>query len=220
MEQVIIFGLGSFAHMMYQLLEQDVNYQVSAFCVDKAYIGEEKEIFGLPVVAFEELESSFSKEEYGILFCSGYNQMNQIRKGKIENAKKRGYRILGYTHPTAIIQASSIGVGNIFLEGTIAGQNSTIGDGNIFFPMAHVAHDTIVGNYNFFTISCAIAGNVKIHDCCVFGNNCTIKNGIEIREGTLVGAGAYIAHSTEPWSVYVPPRSYKLEGKSSLDFQF
>lgn len=26
-------------------------------------------------------------------------------------------------------------------------------------------------------------------------------------------------HPTDPWSVYVPPRSYKLEGKSSLDLK-
>ena len=43
--------------------------------------------------------------------------------------------------------------------------------------------------------------------------------GIIVKDGTLVGAGAYIAHTTDEWSVYTPPRTYKLEGKSSLDFK-
>lgn len=219
MEEVIIFGVESFADMLYQLLKADARYHVCGFCLDEAYIGETKEKFGLPVVAFEKLEQYYAREEHGILFCIGYTDMNRLRKRRMAEAAERGYKIMSYTHPTAIVQTEDIGTGNIFMEGTIIGQGCKIGNGNIFWPMAHVAHHTTVGNYNFFTISCAVAGNIKIHDYCVFGNNCTIKNGIEIGEGTLIGAGAYIAHSTDAWSVYVPPRSYKLEGKSSLDFK-
>lgn len=219
MRKVIIFGVEQFADQLHNLMKKDENYEVCGFCMDKAYLKELTEHNGLPVVAFEELEQYFSPEEYGILFCIGYTDMNRVRKNRMENAKSRGYEIMNYQHPTALVQTEDIGFGNIFMEGTIIGQGCKIGNGNIFWPAAHVAHHTEVGNWNFFTISCAVAGNIKIHDMCVFGNNCTIKNGIEIKEGTLVGAGAYIAHSTDEWSVYAPPRSYKLEGKSSLDFK-
>ena len=219
-KNIIIFGLEQFADMMYRLLEEEPEYHVCGFCVDEVYIDGLKEKNGLPVVAFEKLEEKFSPAaEYGIIFCIGYTDMNRLRQKRMEEAKARGYCIESYRHPTAIIQAEEIGEGNIFMEGVILGQGSKVGMGNIFWPMAHVAHHTIVGNYNFFTISCAVAGNITIRDYCVFGNNCTIKNGIEIKEGTLVGAGAYIAHTTDAWSVYVPTRSYKLEGKSSLDFK-
>lgn len=218
MKKVIIFGLEQFAEMIYCLLKKE-GREVCAFCVDDAFLNGEKQKMGLPIVAFESLKEKFEPSEYGIIFCIGYTDMNRLREKRIRQARKWGYEILSYRHPTAIIQAEEIGVGNIFMEGSVVGQGCKIGEGNIFWPMSHVAHHTNVGNYNFFTISCAIAGNIKINDYCVFGNNCTVKNGIEIGEGTLVGAGAYIAHSTDSWSVYVPPRSYKLEGKSSLDFK-
>lgn len=219
MKNVIIFGLEQFADMIFHLLENDDGYHVCGFCADKQYMNGAEEKFSLPVTAFEELEQRFEPKEHGILFCIGYTDMNRLREQRMMEAAQRGYKILGYAHPTALIQTEDIGQGNIFMEGSVIGQGCTIGNGNVFYPMAHIAHHTTVGNYNFFTISCAVAGNIKIDDYCVFGNNCTIKNGIEIQEGTLVGAGAYIAHSTEAWSVYVPPRSYKLEGKSSLDFK-
>lgn len=216
MADIIIFGLEQFAAQMFELLKQEPDMNVKAFCADKEYIPE-NEYLGLPAVAFEDLERYFAPAEHSILFCIGYTQMNRIRKKRMEEAMARGYSIAGYRHPTALIQTEDIGVGNIFMEGVVIGQGVRIGDGNIFWPAAHVAHHTWVGNYNFFTISTAVAGNIRIHDFCVFGANCTVKNGIEIKDGTL--AGAYIAHSTEKWSVYTPPRSYQLKGKSSLDFK-
>ena len=166
---------------------------------------------------FEECGQIYAPDEHELLFCIGYHRMNHTREEKFAQARAMGYTIASYRHPSAIIQADSIGEGNIFMEGVVIGQGVKIGEGNIFWPCSHVAHHTTVGNYNFFTISCAVAGNIVIHDHCVFGNNCTIRNGIDIAEGCLIGAGAYIAHSTEADSVYVPPRSYKLEGKKPME---
>lgn len=219
MTNIIIFGLEQFAQQMYGLLYREPDIKIKAFCVDRVYMPLNYERGGIPIIPFEDLESYFKPSECSILFCVGYTHMNQLRKERMDEALSRGYSIIGYRHPTALIQTDKIGYGNIFMENVIVGQGVEIGNGNIFWPAAHIAHHTQVGNYNFFTISVAVAGNILIHDFCVFGANCTVKNGIEINDGTLVGAGAYIAHSTESWSVYTPPRTYKLEGKSSLDFK-
>jgi acetyltransferase-like isoleucine patch superfamily enzyme len=145
--------------------------------------------------------------------------MNTFRESKFAEAEEKGYQIVGYRHPTAIVLTDDIDTTNIIMEGVVIGQSCKVGKGNVFWPMAHVAHHTIVGNYNFFTISCSVAGNITIGNNCVFGNNCTIKNGVTIEDYALIGAGAYISHDVEAESVYVPPRSYRLEGKKSLDFK-
>ena len=218
MDKVVIFGTEQFAEQLMDFFEADER-SIAGFCTDKAYLPQNRKLRGLPVVAYEELEDHFPPAEYGILFAMGYTKMNMVRKERMDDAIRRGYTIESYTHPSAIINAEKMGYGNIIMEGVILGQGVSVGDGNIFWPAAHVAHHTSVGNYNFFTISVAVAGNVKIGDFCVFGANCTVKNSISIEDGTLVGAGSYIAHSTEAWSVYAPPRTYKLEGKTSLDFK-
>lgn len=218
MKKAIIFGTEQYSEMLLSLLNKDSIYKVAAFTVDRKYIKCDT-FLDLPVVPFEDIEEVYNPDEYGIFVCIGYTNMNLVREEKVKRAMEMGYEILDYVHPTAIVQAKKMGIGNIVMEGAIIGQGCEIGDGNIFWPMSHVAHHTKVGNYNFFTISCAIAGNINIHDYCVFGNNCTVKNGVDIANFTLIGAGAYISKSTEEKGVYVPPRSYKLEGKTSIDFK-
>lgn len=176
-------------------------------------------ISGLPVVPFEKIESVYPPDTYDMMFAIGYKRMNTVRKSRMEAAIAKGYRIASYIHPSALIQTNDIGIGNLIFENVTIGDKVHIGDGNIFYPVAHIAHDTSIGNYNFFTVSSVVAGNVEIGNCCVFGANSTIKNGICIADSTLVGAGAYISANTEEGSVYVPQRSFKLEGKSSFDFE-
>lgn len=219
MRQIIIYGLEQFADTLFNLLQEDNEREVVAFSVDEAYMPDNTKKNGLPIVPYEKLEEYYSPSEYSILFCMGNTRMNLVRKERMLSAKDRGYFIESYVHPTALIQTEDIGFGNVFMENSLIGPKVKIGNGNIFWPASHVAHNTTVGNYNFFTISVAVAGNVIIGDNCVFGANCTVKDHVEIADGTLVGAGAYISKSTEPWSVYAPPRTYKLEGKSSLDFK-
>lgn len=218
MKNVIIFGADQFAEIIYEFLKNDNNMKICAFTVDEKYKNV-SEYRGLPLVAFENVEKIYPPEQYDIMICLGYTNMNNVRKEKYRQAREKGYKVVGYRHPSAIVLTEDYDESSIIMEGVVIGQGCKIGEGNVFWPKAHIAHHTTVGNYNFFTISCAVAGNIEIHDNCVFGNNCTIKNGIDIASYTLVGAGAYISKSTEECAVYVPPRTYKLEGKTSFDFK-
>lgn len=218
MKEIVIFGIDRFAELIYNFLKEDEQYKVCGFCVDREYMNSDT-AFGLPIVAFEEVDRHFPPDKYGMMICMGYTKMNTIRELKYTQAEKKGYRILGYRHPSAIVLSEDIDETNIIMEGVVIGQQCKIGRGNVFWPMAHVAHHTAIGSYNFFTISCSVAGNIKIGNNCTFGNNCTIKNGIKIEDYALIGAGAYISHDIEAESVYVPPRSYRLEGKKSWDFE-
>ena len=215
--KVIIFGITQFAELLYYNLKNDSNFEVVAFTVDSKYIVNPS-FCGLPVVNFEIITSLYDPEENGILICVGYNKMNTVRKLKHEEAKDKGYKILSYIHPTAIVQTEIIGEGTIVFEGVIIGPFTQIGNGNVIYPKAHIAHNTIVGNFNFFTISCAIAGNVLIDDHCFFGNNCTLKNDIHVSNFSLIGAAAYLDRNADsPGGVYVPARSIKLANRNSMD---
>lgn len=218
MKKVVLFGLGQFADMMYSYLHAQAGYQICAFTVDRQYLLPSMQYNGLPVVAFEELREHYPPEEYGLFLCLGHTDMNRARRDKFREAKKMGYRILSYTHPTATVLTEDFGEGNIILENATIGAFCTIGKGNVFWPCSHIAHHTSIGDFNFFTISVAVAGNIHIHNNCFFGNNCTIKNGIDIADYTLVGAGCYVSKSTKAHGVYVPARSVCLEGKTSDDF--
>lgn len=217
MEKAIIFGADQFAEILYYFLQQEDKVDISAFVVDRQY--RQSDVYlGLPLVDFEAVEQMYPPAEHGIYIALGYTNMNAAREIKYRQAQEKGYRILSYIHPSAVINAKSVGDGLIVMENVTIGYDCQIGDGNVFWANAHVAHHTKMGNFNFFTISVAVAGNIIIGNNCFFGNNCTIKNGIYIADKTLIGAGCYLAQDTHPYEVHVPSRSICLPGKRSTDF--
>ena len=216
MRNVIIFGVNQFAELLNYFLLESNEYNICAFTIDEKYY-KESSFCDKPVIPFEKLVDYYNPTDYSMFICLGYSQMNQLRELKFKEVKAKGYRILSYIHPTAIVSTQVLGEGNIIMEGVVIGAFCKVGSGNIFWARSHIAHHTEIGDFNFFTISVAIAGNIKINNNCFFGNNCTVKNDIEIKDYTLIGAGAYISNDTEEGAVYVPSKSVKLLNKNSLD---
>ncbi len=218
MKDLLIFGINKFAIRVKHLVDVSGEYRVVSFVLDREYLsGANQTIEGIPVTPFDSINKFYPPEKTEMIFAVGYKKMNTIRKNSMKAAINQGYSIANYIHPTALVQSSHMGVGNIILENVIIGNNSCIGDGNIFFPAANVSHDTIVGNYNFFAVSSVVSGDVIIGNQCFFGANSTIRNSVKISDATLVGAGAYVSDNTEEKSVYVPVRSFKLEDKDSFE---
>lgn len=214
-KKVVIFGCSEFSTMIRHYIEK--NDQVYAYCADKEYI-HENTYDGLPLVAFNDMKKLYPSDKYEMVIAIGYNQMNDIRKGRFIEAKQMGYNIYSYIHPSAIISTSKIGEGNIILENVVIAAGVTIADANIFQIGTVIAHHTTIGSYNFFAPKCAIAGDINITNNCFLGTNCTIKNGIYIAPYSLCGAGSVITQSTDIYSVTVPPRSITLD-KNSRDMK-
>ena len=217
MRKAIIFGTGALVEELFFFLEQEGNVEVGGFTVDSKY-RESGSYMGLPFVDFETVGEIFPSSEYGIYICLGYSGMNVHRELKFYEAEEKGYEILSYCHPSAIINVKSMGRGNIFFENVTVGPFCEMGNGNILYPYAHIAHHTTMKDFNCCSGSVAVASNVNIGSNCYFGLNCTIKNNICIADKTLVGAGCYVDRSTEPYGVYVPAKSVRLAGKKSTDF--
>lgn len=196
MKKTLIFGINRFAELLSEYMEED-GIPVAGFLVDKKYKPDQEMFCGKPIYITEHMEQEVPADNYNVILALGYHKMNTIRQMKYLELKEKGYEIIGYRHPTALIQADQIGEGNIFLENVTIGKHVRIGKGNVFYPCAHVAHHTQVEDFNFFAISCSVAGSVRINSNCFFGNNCTLKNGIIVHDYTLVGAGCYLQGNTD-----------------------
>ena len=213
MKKAIIFGTGVFSETLYYYLRQ----HIYGFTVESRYRTGDK-YMDMPLADFENVEEKFSTDEYGIYIGLGYTNMNSERERIFQMAQEKGYEILSFIHPTAIVNARSMGIGNIVYENAVIGPFTDIGNGNIFKAGASIAHHSTVGNFNFFAVNSSVAGKVAVKNNCFLGNNCTIKNRITVADKTLVGAGCYVSKDTEPYGVYVPARSVYLEDKKSTDF--
>ncbi len=219
-----IYGTTDLAENLFYLLAED-NVEITGFVVERKYITDEckavsfkGEIRKLPVIAFEELEAHYRKEEIAIYLCIGYTNMNRARREKFAEIKKRGYRIENYIHRTACVETDKLGEGNLIFEQAYIGMFAEIGNGNIVYPKALIAHHTEVGDFNYFAISTSVAGHVTVSDENFFGNNSATKDKITIGNRNLIGAGAYVQQDLSDENVLVPERSIIIKDKKSTDF--
>ena len=216
MKKIIIFGTTDFGRMMKYYLECDTSWEVAAFTVEREYLKEEF-FCDKPVVAFEEVEESYSPEEYEILIAIGNSKMNDVRKTIFCKSKKKGYTVASFIHSSCGVHCQDIGEGNILLENCLIYPYTKIGDGNLMWDNVVVSHDCIVGNFNYFAGHSDLCGYVEVGNNCFLGKKCVLNNHLKVADYTLVGAAAYVKNNTKPYDVVVPERSVVLENKKSID---
>ncbi|KKL01186.1 acetyltransferase, partial [Rheinheimera mesophila] len=188
MKNIIIYGAGSFAKMMRLYLERIDGQKVIAFCVDRAFLGSNRNFDGLPVIAFEEIEQLYPNDCYYIFVAVGYSNMRS-RKLMYERAKFKGYKFVNYIDGSAIVDETVVlGNNNIVLLGTIIEQNCIIGDNNIFWSSVVISHDVAIDSHCFFASKSLVGGNCQIGDNCFFGFNSVCVQDVVIGKESLIGA--------------------------------
>ena len=78
MKKVVLFGTGLFAAIIHSYLRHDSPYEVVAFTVDGDH-QQEDSLYGLPVVAFEDVASIYPPPDHGMMIAVGYQRMNWDR---------------------------------------------------------------------------------------------------------------------------------------------
>ena len=186
MRNLIIFGDTSFAERLSLYIETEKIDKVIAFTKEKKFISR-KEINGLPIIPFEELDDKFS--DFEIIIGIGYSNMNKLRAHIFDICKKR-YKIGSYISSKATVYTSSIGEGVFVMPCVHIGPGCRIGNGCIFESATVLTHDITVGKFNYISANATIGGHATIGDNCFIGLSATIKNNISIEGFTLVGASA------------------------------
>lgn len=214
MKKAIIFGVSCYSKHIFYYLNQENKIKVCGFTVDLKHKTCDS-FMGLPVIDFENIEEHFPPSEYGIFICIGYKKMNAVREAKFFEAESKGYEILSYCHPSAIINCEEIGKGNIIMENVVIQPYCKVGSGNIICENTVISHEVQIGNFNHFGASVAVAGGAKIENNCFIGGNSSIKEKICLEDKTLVGSGAYISKSTKANSAFFPAKTVKIKEMTS-----
>ncbi len=209
-EKLIIFGNDKAAELMFHNFSYDSPYEIAGFTVDKAFVKES--IFcGLPVIPFENIESTFPQNRFVLFIAIGYSNMNKIRAEKYMEAKKKGYTLANY-----ISKKAHIGQGCIIGDNCMIGANSTlqpnvrIGNDVIIRENVYIGHNSDIEDHCFISASAAISGNVRVKKASFIGVNATLKDNITVEEECIIGAGLTLLHNTRAKEVYASKASQKL----------
>lgn len=205
MKKVILFGNSVYAESIYYCLKYDSSFEVAGFTVDREYINEDT-LFGLPVIPFESVESTFPPGEFEMLLALSFQLLNRLREEKYYQAKAKGYGLKTYissrimTWPGLII-----GDNCVVSENTTIGPLVEIGNNVTIGPNVVIGHHVVIKDHCFISPGAVILGGVTVGPYCLIGANSTIKEGANIASECLIGTGVTISNDTREKGVYFGP---------------
>lgn len=212
---LVIFGTGDIASVARYYFASDSEYEVVAHTVDRDFLGE-TETDGLPVVAFDELESRYPPEDHALFVALSYTRLNALRRDKYLAAKALGYKIASYVSSRAtVLNDGAIGENCFILEDNTIQPFVTIGDNVTLWSGNHIGHHATIGDHTFMASHVVVSGGCRIGEMCFVGVNATLRDHIRIGDRCIIGAGALILSDAEPEGVYLGAATERSKVPSS-----
>ena len=214
MRNLIIFGDTPFAERVFKYINFEGKDKVIAFTQEKNFISK-KELQGLPVIPFEELDSF--EESFEIVLGIGYTKMNKLKERIYDMCISNGYKIATYISTNAIVYTNDIQEGCFIAPGSVVGPGCKIGKGNYLESSVVLSHDNELGDFNFLSTNTVFGGFSKVESNCFLGLHSTIKNDVTIASDNLFGSAVNVLTSVvNRGGVFVGNPARQLIGKESI----
>jgi sugar O-acyltransferase (sialic acid O-acetyltransferase NeuD family) len=202
-DKIVIVGDGETAELAYEYFTHDSPHEVVAFAVERAYRKKE-ELFGLPVVAFEEIEGHYPPGAHRAFVAVSYTKLNRVRARLCREARAKGYRLTSYVSSRAFVwHNAEIGDNCFIFENNVVQYAVKIGDNVVLWSGNHIGHQTVIKDNVFISSHVVVSGYCEVGENCFLGVNSSVANNVKIARDCLIGMGAVIHKDTEAGKVYV-----------------
>jgi sugar O-acyltransferase (sialic acid O-acetyltransferase NeuD family) len=202
MRKVVIFGVKDNAELAYYYLTHDSPDKVVAFCAHRDYVPANAMLHGLPVLAFESIETVYPPGEHFFFAPMSASHMNRDREAVYLQIKNKGYECISYVSSKATTFDNEIGDNCFILEDNTIQPFTKIGNNVSLWSGNHIGHHGIIRDHVTFTSHVVMSGHCDIGSYSFFGVNSTLRNGLIIAEGSFIAMAAAIMQDTEAWGVY------------------
>lgn len=214
--KLVLVGDGEFAEIAYEYFTHDSPHEVTGFSAERAFLTQD-ELFGLPVVPFEELEEAFPPDEHSVFVAITYTQLNRVRTRLLAEARRKGYRPVSYVSSRAFVWHNvEIGENCFVFENNVLQYRVRLGDNVVLWSGNHIGHQTVIGDNCFLSSHVVVSGYCELGESCFFGVNSCVGDFLKVGSDCIVGMGAVVIGELEPGRVYVGNPARPLE-KSSFD---
>lgn len=210
--KLIIIGDSAFAEVAYECFTRDSEYDVVGFAVESQYI-RKKELFGLPVIPFEQIEEYFDPSTIEFYAALVYSQLNRLRTRLYKAAKAKGYRPASYISSRAFVWKNAvIGEHCFIFENNTIQPFVRIGDNVVLWSGNHIGHHSVILDNCFIASHVVISGFCTIGSYSFIGVNATLSNNVTIGADNWIGLGVVIVRNTEPGNLFkgVQPEPAKV----------
>jgi sugar O-acyltransferase (sialic acid O-acetyltransferase NeuD family) len=202
-QRIVIVGDGETAELAYEYFTHDSPHEVVAFSVERAY-RKKDEMFGLPVLDFEELEARFPPAEFRAFVAVSYTKLNRVRARLCRDARAKGYKLATYISSRAFVWHNvEIGENCFIFENNVVQYAVKIGDNVVLWSGNHIGHQSVIKDNVFISSHVVVSGYCEVGENCFIGVNSSVANNVKIAKDCLIGMGAVIHKDTEERKVYV-----------------
>lgn len=202
-KKLVIFGAGETADIAYEYFTHDSEYEVVGFTVERAYL-KEGELFGLPVVAAEEVRERFPPRDHDMFVAISYTHLNRVRARCFRMVKEMGYTCASYVSSRAFVWHNAvIGENCMIFENNVIQHKVSVGNGVILWSGNHVGHQTVIEDFVYISSHVVISGFCRIGAYSFLGVNATFNDHIELGKDNIVGSGALVVKPSEAGKLLV-----------------
>ena len=160
--QIVMFGAGKVADVVYHHIVSSAAHDVVAFTTDARHLPGGGSFNGKPVVAFEEIEQHYPADRFGMIVAIGYHDLNAVRHAKYDAAKAKGYSLVSYVSPRA-------GAGNwlrmgdncIILDNATIEPGVTLGNNVVVWSNVLVGHHTTIEDHSWIAGQAVFGGSAN-----------------------------------------------------------
>ena len=107
-------------------------------------------------------------------------------------------------HPTAVVsQKVALGAGVVLMPLTLVSPDVVIGNHSQMYAQSFIGHDSEMKEMVFVANNASIGGRVSIGTGAHIGSNSSIVERIKVGEFSIIGLGAVLLKSVEPFEIAV-----------------
>ncbi len=206
-KKLIIVGTSLFGEIAYEYFTHDSEYEVVAFSVEQEYLKDDS-FFGLPVVAFEDLQNKYNPDEYYVFTALTYQQLNRLRTRLYKEAKAKGYKFATYISSRAFVWRNvKVGENTFIFEDNTIQPFCTIANNVVLWSGNHIGHHSKILDNCFISSHVVICGSCTIGENSFLAVNSIVANDIEVAEDCFINSNAAVMKNTQPKEIYNPAPS-------------
>lgn len=214
-QPLVIFGAGDIAQLAHFYFQNDSEFDVVGFTVDRAFMSGSS-FCGLPLVPAEDVTDVFPADSHAAFVALSYSKMNSVRAEKYAQLKDAGYKLASYVSTKAtVLGVEAIGDNCFILEDNTIQPFAHIGNDVTLWSGNHIGHHAKIGDHSFLASHIVVSGGVQIGTQCFIGVNATLRDHIKIGDRCIIGAGALILQDAEAEGVYIGPATERSKVPSS-----
>ena len=201
-KKLVIIGDSAFAEIAHEYFDVDSNYEVVAFSVERSFL-KRRDMRGLPVVPFEELETYFDPATHEVYVATVYTQLNRLRARLAAAAKAKGYQLATYVSSRAFVwRNAELGEHCFIFEDNTVQPFVNIGNNVVLWSGNHIGHHSVIRDNCFISSHVVISGFCDIGANTFIGVNATLANNTTVGKDNWIGPNVAIMKNTDAGALY------------------